>query len=64
MAIRILLADDHTLMRQGLRHILESHPDFDIVAEASSGITCPASSSSERSDSASAMSPKARRQTR
>src|SRR6185503_17419759 len=38
MSIRILLADDHTLMRQGLRHILEGHPDFDIVAEASSGI--------------------------
>ena len=30
MAIRILLADDHTLMRQGLRHILEGHADFDI----------------------------------
>ena len=38
MSVRILLADDHTLMRQGLRHILESQPDFDIVAEASSGI--------------------------
>ena len=38
MSVRILLADDHTLMRQGLRHILESHADFDIVAEASSGI--------------------------
>lgn len=38
MAIRILIADDHTLMRQGLRHILESHDDFEIVAEASSGI--------------------------
>ena len=38
MSIRILLADDHTLMRQGLRHILESSADFDIVAEASSGI--------------------------
>src|SRR4051794_21855913 len=38
MAIRILLADDHTLMRQGLRHILEGNPNFDIVAEASSGI--------------------------
>lgn len=38
MPTRILLADDHTLMRQGLRHILESHPDFDIVAEAASGI--------------------------
>jgi len=38
MSIRILLADDHTLMRQGLRHILEGHADFEIVAEASSGI--------------------------
>jgi DNA-binding NarL/FixJ family response regulator len=36
--IRILLADDHTLMRQGLRHILESNPEIDVVAEASSGI--------------------------
>jgi DNA-binding NarL/FixJ family response regulator len=32
------LADDHTLLRQGLRHILESHEDLDIVAESSSGI--------------------------
>ena len=38
MSIRILLSDDHTLMRQGLRHILESHPEFEIVAETSSGI--------------------------
>ena len=38
MPTRILLADDHTLMRQGLRHILENHAEFDIVAEAGSGI--------------------------
>jgi two-component system, NarL family, response regulator NreC len=38
MPVQILLADDHTLMRQGLRHILESQSDFEIVAEASSGI--------------------------
>lgn len=38
MPLRILLADDHTLMRQGLRHILESRADFEVVAEASSGI--------------------------
>ena len=38
MPVRILLADDHTLMRQGLRHILEGPPDFQVVAEASSGI--------------------------
>jgi DNA-binding NarL/FixJ family response regulator len=38
MSVRILLVDDHTLMRQGLRHILESQSDFDIIAESSSGI--------------------------
>ena len=38
MSIRILLADDHTMMRQGLRHILESQFEFEIVAETSSGI--------------------------
>ena len=38
MSTRILLADDHTLLRQGLRHILESHRDLVIVAEASSGL--------------------------
>ena len=38
MPVRVLIADDHAMMRQGLRHILESHADYDIVAEASSGI--------------------------
>jgi two-component system response regulator NreC len=38
MPIRILLADDHVMMRQGLRHILESNSEIDIVAEAGSGI--------------------------
>lgn len=37
MSIRILLADDHTLLRQGLRRILENHPGMTVVAEASSG---------------------------
>jgi two-component system response regulator NreC len=35
--IRILLADDHTVMRRGLRFLLESHPEFGVVAEASDG---------------------------
>ena len=38
MSIRILLADDHTLVRLGLRRILEEHSEFDVVAEAGSGI--------------------------
>ena len=36
-AIRILLADDHTVVRKGLRLLLESHPDFKVIAEASNG---------------------------
>lgn len=36
-AIRILLADDHTLVRQGLRSLLEEIDDFDVVAEATDG---------------------------
>ena len=35
--IRLLLADDHALVRQGLRNILEPEPDFEIVGEASDG---------------------------
>ena len=33
----ILLADDHTLMRQGLRKILEERSDWEVVAEAGDG---------------------------
>lgn len=35
--IRILLADDHTVMRRGIRLLLESQPEFTVVAEASDG---------------------------
>jgi two-component system response regulator NreC len=35
--VRILLADDHALFREGLRMILESQPDLDVVGEASTG---------------------------
>jgi DNA-binding NarL/FixJ family response regulator len=34
---RILLADDHTVVRQGLRFILDSEPDLEVVAEVSNG---------------------------
>lgn len=36
--IRILLADDHNLFRQGLQRILERQEGMEVVAEASSGI--------------------------
>ena len=38
MNLRVLLADDHTLVRAGLRKLLESIPDLDVVGEASDGL--------------------------
>ena len=35
--LRILLADDHTLVRQGLRKVLEGAEDWDVIAEAGDG---------------------------
>ncbi len=35
--IRILLADDHGVVRKGLRFLLEQHPQMEIVGEASDG---------------------------
>jgi DNA-binding NarL/FixJ family response regulator len=34
---RIMLADDHAILRQGLRLILEAEPDLEVVAEAGDG---------------------------
>jgi YesN/AraC family two-component response regulator len=35
--ITVMLADDHHVVRQGLRVLLEAEADFQIVAEASDG---------------------------
>jgi DNA-binding NarL/FixJ family response regulator len=35
---RILLADDHALVRHGLRMVLEEQPDLEVIAEAGDGI--------------------------
>ena len=34
---RVVLADDHTLVRAGIRRILESQPELEVVAEAADG---------------------------
>ena len=39
MSIKILLADDHKIVREGLRSLLEKQPDMEIVAEAEDGRT-------------------------
>ena len=36
-AIRILLADDHTVVRKGLRLLLETQPGFSVIADAADG---------------------------
>ena len=34
---RIVIAEDHTILREGLRSLLSSHPEFEIVGEAEDG---------------------------
>jgi DNA-binding NarL/FixJ family response regulator len=38
MTVRILLVDDHPIVRQGLRTLLEGRPGWQVVGEASDGI--------------------------
>jgi two-component system, NarL family, response regulator NreC len=38
MSIRIILADDHNLFRQGVRRILETQPEMEVVGEVASGL--------------------------
>ena len=35
--IRILIADDHDVVRSGLRHVIEAQPNWQVVAEAGDG---------------------------
>lgn len=37
MSIRVLLADDHVILRDGLQFLLEMHPGFDVVGVADNG---------------------------
>jgi DNA-binding NarL/FixJ family response regulator len=36
--IRIVIAEDHTILREGLRMLLSSNPDFEVVGEAQDGL--------------------------
>lgn len=36
--IRVMIADDHAIVREGLRFILEANPDIQVVGEASDGL--------------------------
>ncbi len=37
--IRVMLADDHVLVREGTRRLLEAEPDIEVIAEAGDGIS-------------------------
>jgi DNA-binding NarL/FixJ family response regulator len=38
--IRIVIADDHTVLRAGLKALLEAEPDIEVVGEAQDGVDC------------------------
>ena len=40
MTIRLLLVDDHAVVRSGLKMMLENEADAEIVGEASSAAVC------------------------
>lgn len=37
-SIRIILVDDHTLFRSGVKALLQRQPDFEVIGEASDGL--------------------------
>lgn len=40
MAIRVMIADDHSMIREGLKQLLELEGDFQVVEEACDGVDC------------------------
>jgi DNA-binding NarL/FixJ family response regulator len=48
--IRVLVADDHAIVRTGIRHVLESEPGFEVVGEASTGAEALALAASHHPD--------------
>jgi DNA-binding NarL/FixJ family response regulator len=49
-AARILVADDHSLVREGLKALIEREPDLEVVAEASDGPEAVAKATTEHID--------------
>jgi two-component system response regulator NreC len=50
VTIRVVLADDHPLVREGLRALLEADPEFSVVGQADDGVDVPALVDEHRPD--------------
>ncbi|MBU6366865.1 MAG: response regulator transcription factor [Gemmatimonadetes bacterium] len=48
--IRVVLADDHALVREGIRHVLDQDPGIVVVAEAANGVEAVAAAEAHRPD--------------
>ena len=40
MAVNVMITDDHSMIREGLKHLLELEGDFKVTAEAADGVEC------------------------
>ena len=40
MKIRVILADDHVMLREGIKQLLEFDQTIQVVAEANDGVEC------------------------
>lgn len=40
MAVRVMIADDHSMIREGLKQLLELEEDFQVIEEACDGVEC------------------------
>ena len=40
MAVKVMIADDHSMIREGLKQLLELEGDFEVIVEACDGVDC------------------------
>ena len=40
MCVKVMITDDHTMMREGIRHLLEFDGSVKVIAEAKDGNEC------------------------
>ena len=40
MSVKVMISDDHVLIREGIKQLLEFDGDIEIIAEANDGLEC------------------------